>query len=425
MIAPPAAGRPAPITVAIIGLGRIGHEFHLARCLRDPRFKLVAVVDKEAGRRREAVAACPETECASFPDADSLFAAGSDSLDAVPDVVVVALPTALHCELTVKALRRGSHVVLEKPMAPTVAAVDEIAAAAAAASRQVFVFQPHRWTAESVTAEEVLASGKLGPLFCIKRTYSCYRRRNDWQSLQQNHGGMLFNYGAHYVDQLLCLSGFAPLSSVHCHLWAAATRGDADDVVKLWLRTETGVLLDMEINEAAALDLSGTAAASRTVLGEAGRPAGRQAGRQRPLLFCCLPLSLPDGSFFWCVRACAELQGKYGTAVLDTASTDPVRAFRLRYYRPAEAINLPVEADLAAPGRSYAPGDHSLPWVEEQLPLRPIPEPALPESSFFYDNVHDCVMGVAGATPLVALAQARQVISTLERAKAVGNLQKL
>ena len=52
--------------------------------------------------------------------------------------------------------------------------------------------------------------------------------------------------------QLLYLAGFPRLASVDCHLWAAATRGDADDVVKAWLRTESGLLLDLEIDEAAA-----------------------------------------------------------------------------------------------------------------------------------------------------------------------------
>jgi predicted dehydrogenase len=75
--------------------------------------------------------------------------------------------------------------------------------------------------------------GVLGPLFCIKKTYSCYRRRNDWQALRLNYGGMLFNYGAHYVDQLMHIANFPSLCDVHCHLWAAATRGDADDVVKV------------------------------------------------------------------------------------------------------------------------------------------------------------------------------------------------
>ena len=42
-----------------------------------------------------------------------------------------------------------------------------------------------------------------------------------WQSLQQNHGGMLFNYGAHYVDQLLCL--YRAIGLVHS--LAAATAG--------------------------------------------------------------------------------------------------------------------------------------------------------------------------------------------------------
>jgi hypothetical protein len=42
----------------------------------------------------------------------------------------------------------------------------------------------------------------LGEVFCIRRCYQDYRRRSDWQALLENHGGMLNNYGAHYVDQV-------------------------------------------------------------------------------------------------------------------------------------------------------------------------------------------------------------------------------
>ena len=132
---------------------------------------------------------------------------------------------------------------------------------------------------------------------------------------------MLNNYGVHYIDQLMYLTGFEAVTSAHCHLFAAATRGDADDVVKAWLQLESGLLLDLEINEASAL-LPGAHSATD--------------------------------------RSDHEVQifGRYGTAML----TEDGTAFRLRFFNPAEAAPLELFTDLAAPDRDYSPGDHALPW---------------------------------------------------------------
>jgi predicted dehydrogenase len=139
---------------------------------------------------------------------------------------------------------------------------------------------------------------------------------------------MLNNYGVHYIDQLMYLTGFEAVTSAHCHLFAAATRGDADDVVKAWLQLESGLLLDLEINEASAL-LPGAHSATD--------------------------------------RSDHEVQifGRYGTAML----TEDGTAFRLRFFNPAEAAPLELFTDLAAPDRDYSPGDHALPWKEELRPL--------------------------------------------------------
>ena len=57
------------------------------------------------------------------------------------------------------------------------------------------------------------------------------------------------------MDLLLHLSDGSPVQSISSHLWAAATMGDADDVVKAWVRLESGQLLDLEINTASAITL--------------------------------------------------------------------------------------------------------------------------------------------------------------------------
>jgi scyllo-inositol 2-dehydrogenase (NADP+) len=161
-----------PLRTAIAGLGRIGYSFHLQHCVIDPRFEVVAVVDKEHLRCAEAALEFPDV--ATFSTWDELLASPQtfDSLD----VVVIATPTQLHRQMACDAMARGCDVIVEKPLAPSVAEVDAIAEAAQRHGRQCFVFQPHRWSAESRGAKAIIDSGLLGPLYCIRRTYHTYRR---------------------------------------------------------------------------------------------------------------------------------------------------------------------------------------------------------------------------------------------------------
>eukprot|EP01047_Picozoa_sp_COSAG01_P072469 COSAG01_NODE_11531_length_1912_cov_2.636514_1_plen_374_part_00 len=359
---------PPPLRTVVAGLGRIGYSFHLRHCAADERFVVVGVVDKEADRCAEATSLCPGA--CSFSTWGAYLAS---SLSA--DVVVVATPTRMHQRMACDAMARGCDVVIEKPLATSVAEVDAIVAAEQQHGRRVFLFQPHRWSAESRGMQTIVNSGKLGPLYCIRRGYHTYRRRNDWQSLSSNAGGMLNNYGVHFIDQLLHLTGFKePVSSVQGHLWAAATRGDADDVVKAWLRLEGGLLLDLEINEASAL-----------------LPSGRTHSEKQS-----------DTE--------VQIHGKYGTAMLSEDGT----AFKLRWFDPTDAPELEVFSDLAAPGREYSPGRHELPWQEEIVPLDTAqPNPADAASFLFYDSVHAGI--VERSAPLVLLGEARVVIDVLRQ----------
>ncbi len=268
-----------------------------------------------------------------------------------PDVVAIASPTRLHERAARRALREGAHVILEKPMTTNLASADRIIEEATKQDRKVFVYQPHRLTPETQTAREIIQSGVLGPVYLIRRSTGRYVRRSDWQSLRKHGGGMLNNYGAHYIDQLLHLSDGSPIEDVRCNLWAVATVGDADDVVKVWLQTRTGQLLDLEINQASAW---------------------------------------PHAPWHIC--------GRYGTAVLED------KAFRVRYYDPKEAPPLEV-VDGAAPGRSYDLGDR-LPWVEEEVPVDPA------KQRQFYPNVYDAI--VNNAEPHVRVEESRELIRIME-----------
>ena len=231
----------AKIRVGVAGLGRIGWGFHCARLARHRDFRLVAVADNEPARRQEA-----ESTLASYANYDEML--DRASLQAV----VIATPSHLHKDMALAAFSHGLHVLLEKPMATSYRDAQTIARAAKRASRVLTVYQPHRLAAYFQHLRDIIDSGKIGPVYWMRRGMFGYARRNDWQSLRKFGGGMLNNYGAHALDQVLNLVGY-DVKRVFGDLQLAASMGDADDVVKVVVETKQGNIGEADINQASVI----------------------------------------------------------------------------------------------------------------------------------------------------------------------------
>ena len=121
------------IRVGVIGVGHLGkHHARILSGLQGAR--LTAVVDVLPGRAAEIAAAA-----GTRPMADS-----RDLLDEV-DAVTVAVPTALHREVALPFLERGIAVLVEKPMAQSLAEADELIAAARASGAVLAVGHTERF----------------------------------------------------------------------------------------------------------------------------------------------------------------------------------------------------------------------------------------------------------------------------------------
>ena len=121
------------LKVGVIGLGGQGrgHAKAMMKAKGNVPYELVAVCDVRPetfeklsvqGNLKENSSAIGFDAYNRYTSADEMFA--KEDLD----FVVIAIPTYLHCEMTVKALRAGCHVLCEKPMATTVAECDVSAA---------------------------------------------------------------------------------------------------------------------------------------------------------------------------------------------------------------------------------------------------------------------------------------------------------
>ena len=97
------------LKIGVVGVGVMGSNH--ARVLSEmPNVRLIGIADPDR-KQRDFVARA--LGCEGFGDLDSL-------LDGGLDAITIAAPTHLHHELALKCISRGIHLLVEKPIAPTV-----------------------------------------------------------------------------------------------------------------------------------------------------------------------------------------------------------------------------------------------------------------------------------------------------------------
>lgn len=232
-----------PVRVGIIGLGRTGWNNH-ARTLKGMpgKYTIVAAADVIAERRREAAEAFA---CRTYPTDAEI------TNDRDVELLLVCSRTCDHPEHTVNGLRAGKHVVCEKPLAIRAPDADRMIAAATESGRVLTIYQQRRYEPDFLKVKEIVASGVLGRVVLIRRLVQGFRRRWDWQTLKEYHGGSLNNTGVHMLDQLLLFYGDAA-PEVFCHMERVLTSGDAEDHVKVILRAPGKPMIDFEVTSACA-----------------------------------------------------------------------------------------------------------------------------------------------------------------------------
>jgi len=155
-------------------------------------------------------AARAESARATFGGAGAIH--GYDAALGRPDIdaVVVAVPPVHHLDLTLRGLRAGKHVVLEKP--PLLRADDfaGVEAAATAASRQVLVAENYFYKPLTRLLASSIAAGEFGELKFITLNALKRQTTNDWRDDAAMSGaGALFEGGIHWVCLLASL-GLTP-----------------------------------------------------------------------------------------------------------------------------------------------------------------------------------------------------------------------
>lgn len=190
----------APIGLAIAGLGMAGAVMVRAAAAH-PGVKLVTVAEPN-----------DETRSAFARDFKAPSHARFEELcdDPRVEAVYVATPHQFHAQHAISLANAGKHIILEKPMALTLADCDAIIAAVHRANVHLIVGHTHAFDPAVRAMTRIVASGELGPLGMIAAwnyTNFLYRPRRPEELDTAQGGGVLFNQLPHHIDMVRLIGG--------------------------------------------------------------------------------------------------------------------------------------------------------------------------------------------------------------------------
>lgn len=209
------------LRVGLLAYGAIGEE-HARGVAATPGLNLTAVCDTNPERIAAALEVAPSAS--GFDDATAMLDSGS------LDVVVVSTPPNSHARWAREALCRDLHVVLEKPMALSASECDELLALADERGRTLVVYQNRRYDADFVALSAAIGSGVIGEAFQVDTFVGGYQEPcRYWHSDAAVSGGAIFDWGSHFIDQILTLvpDEVVHITAInHKRVWMHATNAD-------------------------------------------------------------------------------------------------------------------------------------------------------------------------------------------------------
>lgn len=249
--------------VLLLGYGLAGRVFHGRLIDAEPDLEVTGIVTSDAERRAQATDERPEA--ALFATAEEAWEHADDF-----DLAVVATANSAHVPQATRALDAGLHVVVDKPLAGTAQEAQELIDLAAARDRQLHVFQNRRWDSEILTARAVIDDGLIGRPHRLESRFERWRPtpKGGWreQGPAEDLPGLLYDLGAHLIDQALHLLG--PVDRVAASVRAVRDGMTADDDTQVLLWHSSGAVSILSVSSASAfieprLRLLGTAGGLR------------------------------------------------------------------------------------------------------------------------------------------------------------------
>ena len=216
--------------LGVIGYGNMG-SWHCENVTnRIEGLDVCAVYDIDEGRR----ALAREKGFTVYDTEEEFFSSDVD-------LVLVATPNSFHKNHCISAMEHGKNVISEKPPCLNCEELEEVIAASERTGKLYTVHHNRRFDIDYALMKEIIKKDEIGKRFYLSsRLYGNRGFANaGWKSVYEAGGGLLYDWGIHMIDQVLCLADsepeyvFAQLQSVRFP--------EVDDVCRVIIGFENGL----------------------------------------------------------------------------------------------------------------------------------------------------------------------------------------
>ena len=243
--------------VAVIGCGRIAEHAHFPALMKldHVRIKYACDLIEEKAREKQA----------KFPKIENVITDYNVALaDPEVDAVFVLTPNYAHYTITMDALRAGKHVMCEKPITVNYALSREMYEEAEKQGKILNIGVCNRYHKSVEMLHDMVEEGKFGKIYHVNCSFRGFRSipglGGAFTTKSQSGGGVLIDWGIHFLDLSLYVLGGAKLQNVTCDtysemakdmktykyhsMWAEDTSNvqtgtnDVDDYITGYIRTD-------------------------------------------------------------------------------------------------------------------------------------------------------------------------------------------
>jgi UDP-N-acetyl-2-amino-2-deoxyglucuronate dehydrogenase len=187
------------VKFAVVGLGNIGSR-HLAVLDAEQQAQLVGICDIELDKCRK---------YAKLYKGVPFFCSYEQMLkETDAEVINICTPHGLHSSMAIAAAKIKRHVLVEKPMALTIAEAEKMIATAKENGVRLMVVKQNRYNIPIAVTKNALASGKLGRLFMVQcnvlwNRQDEYYLDSSWRGKKELEGGALYTQVSHFIDLMV------------------------------------------------------------------------------------------------------------------------------------------------------------------------------------------------------------------------------
>jgi scyllo-inositol 2-dehydrogenase (NADP+) len=209
----------------VVGFGAAAQYMHLPFIVTNPKFELQTILQRHGDGAKE-----------KYPAVQIVRSLDEMLADKNLELIVITTPNDSHFDYAWRSLEAGKHVVVEKPFTITSEDAKKLIAQAKNMNRILSIYQNRRYVSDFLTIQQLLKEKKLGEIVEFEAHYDRYRpeqRPNAWREENEPGSGILFDLGAHIIDQAFYLFGLPKYVTADIRIQRPHAR--TTDYFDLWL----------------------------------------------------------------------------------------------------------------------------------------------------------------------------------------------